>query len=508
MTAPRHPDIGLRSRGVTYLIILGVVMSMLVAGLAVPFLFGSVPGAAPSALHALAPGSSSRGGSTSSATDGNGQPTGGSPLGPSGTATPTGAGNPAFGGPGNPAGTLPADRLSATDRGVTATTIKVGIGIADLGSLSKLGVAVPSASPQDQEAPYTNFINYLNGRGGVLGRKIVPDFITYDPLSATSMQAACLKATQDDKVFAMLDTGLESAAQICVARAGTPLIDNDTRGVPVGMFEQANGLLFSEFESGVRSLANMVSVLASRGALKGKTIGIIDDVQPGDAETVTAGAVNVLKQLGYNVAYRQDFEANGNTAPSQAPVAVAQMRAHGVDTIFFLIEFVVGTSFVQQADSEGYRPQYYAADWQAVTNDITLTAMPSTFQATAITTSRVGEWRVGQPEPAPDASCRETYKKITGQDVQRSSGNSYVAMTTACGLLNLFSQAATAAGANLTRPRLSAALQRLGAVALPGFGGASFAPGKFDGADPIRTLVNQSACKCWMPTDSFVKPNY
>ena len=41
MTLPQRPALGFRSRSATYTLIIGVVTGMLVAGLAIPFIFGT-----------------------------------------------------------------------------------------------------------------------------------------------------------------------------------------------------------------------------------------------------------------------------------------------------------------------------------------------------------------------------------------------------------------------------------------------------------------------------------
>jgi len=77
-----------------------------------------------------------------------------------------------------------------------------------------------------------------------------------------------------------------------------------------------------------------------------------------------------------------------------------------------------------------------------------------------------------------------------------------------CGLVNMFSESAGKAGADLTRAGLTSALQGLGSLALPYFGSGSLRAGKYDAADAVRTLRFQYACKCWEPIDGFVPPRY
>jgi ABC-type branched-subunit amino acid transport system substrate-binding protein len=523
----------LRSRAATLTLVFGVIAGMLIAGLAVPLLFGTPLTAGNvtplTAAGTPAPGASGAGGDVggpggAGATDAGGAAGGGgggaSNLGGASAAYAAGGGaggasRRAPGGAGSSAGftgsPAPAGvTLTASDRGVTPTTVKVAFLVVDLGSISKLGFGVPGFDPKTQEAFDNAFIDDVNAHGGILGRKIVPFYESYDPTSADSETAACVKATQDDQVFATVDVsgGLNPAAQLCFTKQNnTPVLSLGSLGETEGFYQQAGGYLFTIYESGMRALGNLSWLLATRGLLKGKHIGILDRSFPGNVQTVTDGAVKVLAQYGYQVAYRADLSADDGTDSSQVPVAVQQFRSHGVDAILLLTEFITTTQFVQQADKAGYTPQYFASDFESQTNDTAIAAMPASFRATALTTSRQGEWRKGVPEPAVDHACRKTYAARTGQDVPPSTSN-YQGVVNACGEVDLFARAAAQAGTNLTRQGLAAALQNQGDIAFPFFNTTSFRPGKFDGADSVRLLTSDPGCTCWMPTGAFVDPKY
>jgi hypothetical protein len=217
--------------------------------------------------------------------------------------------------------------------------------------------------------------------------------------------------------------------------------------------------------------------------------------------------VAVLEQYGYEVTHRVDLSMDDGIAASQVPVAVQEMRTRNVNAVFVLTDFIIGTQFVQTADRGAYQPLYFASDFGPMTNDIAVTAMPSSFQAVGVTTARTGEWRVGFPEPAVDAACRGIYARATGSDPQRSD-NAYSAMDSACGLVDLLVRGTTGAGPELTRTAYVDSLQRIGRIDYPLYGGFSYGPGKFDGADPIRTLVYDSSCACWIPQGDFAEPRY
>ena len=535
---PTSPPAGMRlqSRSSVFLVVCGVVVGMVAAGLGIPFIFGkplsSNQGPGISQLHTAAGTTTPAGGAAAttpggpagaggaglaggSALDsGSGGPAGatGAGAGPGGLAAGgAGAGSATGGGGGSltSGSGAPATPLTSSDVGVTPTSIKVGVLLIDLGGVGRLGFGIPGFDPKTEQGFYSAFIDRINAGGGVLGRKIVPDFITYDPTQESIMDAACLKATQDDHDFAVLDGGgVSGTAQLCVTdQNATPLVTVGAVGTPEGFYQQGRGRLFTLFESGMRSMSNMAWFLNQHGYLKGKTLGILDDTSPGDAQTVTDSAVAVLSKLGYKIAYRADMSSDASTEQSQTPVAVQQMRAHGVNAIFLLTGLVETTEFVQAAANSGYAPAYFATDWQSQTADLAVENMPSSFQAVAVTTIRLGEWRVNMGDSAVDQQCRQTYNQASGSSYDPSNSN-YEALMFSCGLVNMFSEAAGKAGADLTRSGLTGALEGLGNLALPYFGSGSFHAGKYDAGDSVRTLRFQYGCKCWEPIDAFVPPQY
>jgi hypothetical protein len=520
-------DINLPTRSGAYMLIVGVIIGMLAAGLAIPFIFGTplntggtaavgtfgTPSAStPAAVAgpgagAVTPGGGKSGGGALAAVGPTGNATGGASndLGlaaPTGGATATGTAT---------GGTTPgAAKLTASDRGVTPTTVTLGFTIADLGGVSKVGFAVPGFDPKAQEANDSVFVDYLNAHGGLLGRKVVPLYFRYDPTNEQSEEAACLSATQDHAIFAAIDSGggLSFQAQLCFTQQNhTPLLAIGSFGTPTDVYQQALGNLFTIEASGVRALGNAAYMLTSQGVLKGKHIGILDRDFPGTVRTVTDGMIAVLKQLGYTVTYRVDMSMDDGTASSQIPVAVQQMQAHGVDTVMLLTDLITGTEFVQSADKGAYRPLYITSDFESETNDISVQAMPASFRAVGVTASRVGEWRAGIPEPAVDGACRKIYTAATGANPARGD-NVYAAMDVSCGVVDVFARGARAAGPVLTRAGYVAALQQIGSIGYPYFGGFSYRPGKRDGTDPIRLITYRPSCTCWLPAGNFVPPRY
>ena len=506
MPRTRRIDLGLQSKGGSYTLVVGVVIGLLAAGLGIPFVFGESLDTVQTSTP-LAP----RDAGTAS-TD---------PVRPDqNTASSTGASAPAAPASGTAlGGDDAATTLAASDRGVTPDTITLGFLIVELGGVSQFGFSVPGFDPETQKDFARAFIENVNAGGGVLGRSIEPLFFLYDPTDPSSGQAACRAATQDHKIFAAVDIGsaLDFPGQLCFTEQNkTPLIEFGGFGTTDEMYARSAGRLVTTLPSGVRSLANTAHELVEQGLLDGKRIGIVDRDFPGTVKTVSDGMVATLERLGHEVAYRSDLSSDNGVAASQIPVSVQQMRANRVDAVMLLMDFITATEFVQTAERSGYTPAYFVSDFGAMTNDIVLSAMPASFQAVGVTTMRTGEWRVDAPEPSLDAACREIYSRFADRELDRSDLD-YGGALQACGMIDLFVRAAVGSGAELTRGGWVDGVQRIGAIDYPNFGGISFAAGKFDGADPIRTIAFRASCAagtggrqgpCWMPRTPFRAPHY
>jgi len=513
MPRARRIDLGLPSKGTTYTLVIGVVIGLLAAGLGIPYLFGEPLRNESSAGSPLLPRDAA-----GSVTGGSNSTTGeGAALAPTTPDAGTTGVAPASGSPLR--GADASTPLTATDRGVTADTITVAFLIVELGGVSQFGFSVPGFDPETQQGFVRAFVDNINAGGGVLGRKIEPKFFLYDPTNPSSGQAACRAATQDNKIFAAVDVGsaLDFPGQLCfTVQNATPLIEFGGFGTTREMYDKSAGRLVTTLPSGVRSLANTAHELIEQRLLDGKRIGIVDRDFPGTVKTVTDGMVATLERLGHKVTYRADLSSDNGVAASQIPVTVQQMRSHGVDAVMLLMDFITATELVHTAERSGYTPTYFVSDFGAMTNDIVLSAMTSSFRAVGVTTMRTGEWRVDTPEPAVDAACREIYARAVGRAVERDETD-YAGSLQACGMIDLFVRAAVGAGPTLTRAGWVDNVPRIGALPYPSFGGMSFRPGKLDGADHIRLLEYEASCParggdgsapCWMPRGSFRPPHY
>jgi ABC-type branched-subunit amino acid transport system substrate-binding protein len=494
----------------TYGLLLGAGAAVLAIGLAVPFVVaakpepvtsgqsslqtggttGSLPGASAPAVPTTGP--SSAAGTTTG---------GGAGTGTTGAAGSTGGSGGVLGSTGG----APASGRTASDIGITPSAIKLGVLIPSDNS-SKAGGSFSQVigSPKQQWQAY---IDEVNGKGGILGRKIEPVFREYDGLDLDAQRAACVYLTEQAKVFAIVNSGgFYGDPILCVTQQHkTPFIGQ--AGEALDFYQKSNGLYFSTTPNKDRVLRNLVIAAMRDGAFRGKKIGILsrDGI---DAIPVDRSLKPELKANGLTVTYEARISSDDSAAQSQIPIEVQQMRNKGVNLIMLETGLIVANVFAQQADSQRYYPQYMTSDFASGGADIYTIGMPASFAGSVTYTAlRTGEARAGMPEPPTDAACRKVFERRTGHKLDHTS-TEYSLTITACGILTEFDQAMATAGANPTRKLLSQALQAIGAWNVPFSGAGSWGPGKFDAPDVVRRALWHSDCKCWVPAGPFTRTKY
>lgn len=514
-----------QSRAGSVVLLLGVVIGLLVAGLAIPFVFGerltestaapasdgvaitpSDNGASQTSPAATGPGASVPGAPRAGATAGPFVP--GAVGASGGTGGTGGAGVQQPGGTGGTGGrgTTDGGALTATDRGVTAKTVKVGFTILDTGGLGRTGVAIGLSVDQQRDA-WIGYAKEINARGGLNGRMIEPVTATYDPVNENSQRQACLRLTQDEKVFAVVGGFNFPVAVSCVTRENETPLFSGYPSTQDEIFATSAGRFVTLYPKASRSMASWAAALDGAGRLKGRTIGILNQQQNDPGAKTSAALEKAIEARGYPVKRRADLSADTGTSSSQVPVTVNQFKADGIDTVFILAGVTTATAFVQQADSQGYRPLYHLGDWANNNSDFTVQNMPRSFQAISVT-QIMGHGNKVQPFPEnrQAARCREIHDKYSGRKLAARGTAEYGATMQNCDSILAFEKAARAAGPQLTRPRIAAAVASLGSFPVANWGPGRYGPGKSDFSDQVRFQVFDAGCTCWQPNGGFFTP--
>ena len=511
---------GLRvqSQGRAYAAVIGVTVGMLVVGLAVPLAFGHEPSTAPAAsdsvtldpgLASPAPAQPGAGAPTTAATLPGARPGAGAPGAglPAGTVAPgTTPGGGTTGGTSGTSGTSGAapGRLTATDVGVTATTVKVGVVLLDIQKLQPVGFSQPNFTPSDQQARFQAFFDAVNKRGGLAHRKVVLVYRTWDALDTNgshSAAAVCSQLAEDEKVFAAVGFLGGNIAECLTGQHGIPAVAD--AGHIAEAYTKSHFRLATPFARVERGTANWGYLSVTSGLVRGRKTGTVsmDVTEESRAEQ---SLVDALKAQGQPVTYRAHLANDQATAQSQLPVEVGKMQQAGVNTVFLSTNFIAALQFAQTAEKQGFRPQYVVSDFGSLQAEGLVRDMPSSFDGAYLFTQSLPL----SPETPPNTACRQEYNANNGSNKDLSGPDPGGSLTLACWMAHVLDMAAGKLGTHLTRQGIGDAFQQLGAPTLPHTQPGSFGPGKTDWVDWMRIARYSTACHCYKPVSGSQHGRY
>src|SRR5260221_4091769 len=161
-------------------------------------------------------------------------------------------------------------------RGVTATTIKLGVSLVDFKCIQQFVNSVRN----NQQNIYKAYIDDINAKGGINGRKIVPVFKTYCPLTSTSdlNVQICTAFADDDKVFAVMgnlsDAAQDGSVESCLAKKhGTPVITYNLTQTIMNL--SPPGMVLYPGTTPERADTVLFRLLKARGTLVGKKVAVL-----------------------------------------------------------------------------------------------------------------------------------------------------------------------------------------------------------------------------------------
>lgn len=493
-----------RRPALAYQFLLGCIVGSIVVGLLLPFAIepadrttdrvaSSAPGTAGDPLLDERVAGGPDAADLGVAADGTAAGSGPAGLPTTGT-TPAAADAP----PSRAAGTVGGRQLAATDRGVTSTTIKLGFLLIDVGSLGDIGIAAPGSSPENQQRWIQVMVDDINKRGGVNGRAIEPVYRRFDVLSEDHQRAACLALTEDAQVFAAAGA-LRVPPSMCFTKEhATPVLVSCC--ATDEHFADARGQLFTLAPASRQMMLTWVAELDRAGVLDGQKIGVLNEELNDPSEVMLRNSlVPALRRFGHEITHHVHLSADFGVAASQMPVAVQQMRTRGVTTVLLLANGINSMQFVQQADSQGYRPRYGASDWGYMVTDESNEAMPASFDgALGWTAYSEGDISAGRPERPAETACRTQFEKATGRALPREAENAeYSTVMSWCDMVNTLVNGLRAAPEPLTRASFTAALQSMAPFETAAIAGGAFRPGKFGMADLTKHATWSRQCTCW-----------
>lgn len=410
--------------------------------------------------------------------------------GPVGTVSPGGAVGSGVVGPGSAGGGAPPGvALGASDRGVTPTSIRVVFPWPNLGPVGQ--ATGLDTSSEDNVMSIQTYVNDVNAHGGILGRKIDPEIVSFNPLDDADMRSKCLQWTQDQSVFAVVDTvAWHDDHQLCVTQEGhTPLISGWTT-VPEWT-QRGNPNLWWTGPDDSLVLENLVAWARGRGLLTPTTrFGIVAADREGDTLALNEDLLPALRRAGLTPADVESLHydsSDGADSASQAPLVVTRLRSRGVTTVIPVLPFLNFSAFLNAAQNQSWSPTELLSDYESeLTVSLGLADQGFTsLQNQAGPTSFVlGNSNDPRGYDAQALDCYHVWMKANPgvtpppQHYLESTGT---AMTW-CQNIRLFAAAAARAGPHLTRAGFDAAMATLSGF--PGTVVPSLAYGSTNRAGP------------------------
>jgi ABC-type branched-subunit amino acid transport system substrate-binding protein len=349
--------------------------------------------------------------------------------------------------------------------GVSNNEIKLGVTYPDLDAIR----SVTDISHGDYKTTYNAVIDELNKKGGVNGRKIVPVFAPINPIGTAPAQEACLKLTEDQKVFATVGFFYFDAPLCYVAQHDTPILGGT---MDPTYLEQAKAPWMT-LDSGPEVTPRAVDALVKSGDLKGK-IGVVG-VATEEKNLLDAAVLPSLKRNGIkNTVAIIDAPLSDTVAATQQAGTIAEkFKSEGIKTV--LLVGAAPSAFSNALKNSDYRPKLVGTPF-------------STFQGAALNKATdPALWKgAATADIATDFNdpslqkCYATVAKATGHTIVEHAPphtpDYQASASAACRYISLFSQLAGAAGKDLTVAGLGKAAQKLGSVTVPGSGTITYDP--------------------------------
>ena len=390
--------------------------------------------------------------------------------------------------------------LTASFRGVTATSIKIGVVTIDYTCIKQFVNYNNGNEPEIAQA----LIADLNAHGGILGRKVVAVYRSICPIGNAQSLGVCTTLTEDEKVFAVMGLLFDASGDVdlCVSRDHQTILETF---LPRQQFiSQAPPALMISTDITTERLATVLfHLVKAQGALTGKKVATLTDNNT--VEEVKTVVKPALDSLGLAQGSAGVLTINGSdTATPQAQLDsyIEKWKGERVDAIWLAGTNVSGTQYVEtiraQMPNVLLLADSFAPAQQAAQDETAAGKKPNPYEgmlsATGLTNSE--QWQSPRLQ-----QCVKTYEAASGQTVIGPDDlkpgpdgirvEVWAGVQDICNELGLFEQIADRAGPDLTNDTWRQAADTIGEVQLidPY---ASIHAGKYDADDSFRLVVFDS----------------
>jgi Periplasmic binding protein len=406
----------------------------------------------------------------------------------------------------------PGEPLTASFKGVSETTITVGVAMLDFAILEELGF-VP-AGWGDQQAVWEALIADLNAKGGIRGRQVEAVYEFYSPIDPADATRACTALTEDNDVFAVLGGFVGPLA-------GTvdPCITGLNETILVGGDQNAEELSQSVapwYQPGASAEASteiLLNLLGETGRLDGAKVFVLG----GQADEAGHDpAIRALEDRGVEVVGDDIIVAADGDTPAQdseLQIITEQIKNSGATAVFI---HGIPSASIRGLGAAGLTTQLDI--WSnniAGLNNLGATIADKSIADGVLAASGPDDTSIFE-DPLYQSQCSEVVAAAvpdadirTPQDYAEEDENWFNPIRRYCRHLDLFVQIADAAGPVLTQESFVAGAETLTDFSMPGTPNASlsaeklFAEDSFALAEYDSTAGDGMAIPIGEPIDIF-----
>jgi ABC-type branched-subunit amino acid transport system substrate-binding protein len=400
-------------------------------------------------------------------------------------------------------------RLTASDRGVSPNGVKVVFPWFDIASYTQVSGTTTDEPLESGPAAIQAYVDHVNANGGIDGRKLDAQIEDFNPLNEPDMRARCRRWTEDDKVFAVVDSqAWHSDHQLCITQDhDTPLVTS--LGLSEGWARKGAPYLWYTAPTSEETIEDWIVWAVQSGRVTQKSrIGVVTGVREEEKlgrAAIEAGLrrANLLDQTSFEEipGYTSDI-ALANAA---MPGAVSRLKAKGVDKLFMGLTSLAFTSWMQHADSQEFFPDYLLSDFNntiTVAEALLASDHPRSLKGAAGPTYiRLGEKGAdaGGVYSPQEKLCNDIWQKANPKASKLDRAG--VAMRW-CDNILLFAEAARrasrASNGALTRKNFATAMATVQGFAAGMTVELSYTPGDYAGPTQTRVVEvvteNESFC--------------
>lgn len=309
---------------------------------------------------------------------------------PGGQPGPGGGSTPGVTRSGNAPGLVDATR-GADGIGVTATKVFVGFTVTTNSEAANSALGVDSFAVGDVRSYIEAVLAHVNRTGGVKGRTLTPVYAPDDATSAEDgdarAQARCATFTQDNKVFAVLDSSPRDSFLQCVQKTAINIGGFEVAGFNETDFQRYRHFYDVNTLTGEKQYAGLVASLVRQDYFGGwntaagtsapavrPVVGVVSVDYPQIVAVTDKVLLPALARAGHAVdpdnvvrLFNGRSTADSSRTITEIQSAVLRFRTNGV-THAIVMDNAGGVTlfFSQGAENQGYRPRYGITSANAV----------------------------------------------------------------------------------------------------------------------------------------------